>query len=54
MNPILGVLNVSDRASAGIYADTPGQACVALLREAKLVPPKEKAPKPAAPSAKGS
>ncbi|MFI5357236.1 MAG: molybdopterin adenylyltransferase [Opitutales bacterium] len=33
MNPTLGVLNVSDRASAGIYADTPGQACVALLRE---------------------
>ena len=29
----LGVLNISDRASAGIYADTPGQACVALLRE---------------------
>jgi molybdopterin adenylyltransferase len=29
----LGVLNISDRASAGVYADTPGQACVALLRE---------------------
>jgi molybdopterin adenylyltransferase len=29
----VGVLNVSDRASAGVYADTPGQACVALLRE---------------------
>jgi molybdopterin adenylyltransferase len=29
----LGVLNVSDRASAGVYADEPGQACVALLRE---------------------
>jgi molybdopterin adenylyltransferase len=31
--PKIGVLNISDRASAGIYADTPGQACVALLRE---------------------
>lgn len=31
--PIIGVLNVSDRASAGVYADEPGQACVALLRE---------------------
>lgn len=29
----IGVLNVSDRASAGVYADTPGQALVALLRE---------------------
>jgi molybdopterin adenylyltransferase len=29
----LGVLNISDRASAGVYADTPGQACVSLLRE---------------------
>src|SRR5205085_6410074 len=29
----IGVLNISDRASAGIYADTPGQACTALLRE---------------------
>lgn len=29
----IGVLNVSDRASAGIYADEPGQACIALLRE---------------------
>ena len=29
----IGVLNISDRASAGIYADTPGQACLALLRE---------------------
>lgn len=34
MNPVkIGLLNVSDRASAGIYADTPGQACAALLRE---------------------
>lgn len=29
----IGVLNISDRASAGIYEDTPGKACVALLRE---------------------
>jgi molybdopterin adenylyltransferase len=29
----LGILNISDRASAGVYADTPGQACLALLRE---------------------
>src|SRR5476649_1428490 len=29
----IGVLNISDRASAGVYADTPGQACLALLRE---------------------
>ncbi len=27
------MLNISDRASAGVYEDTPGQACVALLRE---------------------
>jgi molybdopterin adenylyltransferase len=29
----IGVINVSDRASAGIYEDTPGRACVALLQE---------------------
>jgi len=29
----IGVLNISDRASAGIYSDEPGQACAALLRE---------------------
>ena len=29
----IGVINISDRASAGIYADEPGQACLALLRE---------------------
>ena len=29
----IGVINVSDRASAGVYEDTPGQAVVALLRE---------------------
>ncbi|MGA3008205.1 MAG: molybdopterin adenylyltransferase, partial [Opitutaceae bacterium] len=28
----IGVLNISDRAAAGVYADTPGQAAVALLR----------------------
>lgn len=31
--PKIGVLNISDRASAGIYSDEPGQACIALLRE---------------------
>ena len=29
----IGVLNISDRASAGIYEDTPGKACLALLRD---------------------
>ena len=29
----IGVLNVSDRASAGIYEDTPGRALAGLLRE---------------------
>lgn len=33
MTAKIGVLNISDRASAGIYADEPGQACLALLRE---------------------
>src|SRR4051794_39037655 len=33
MSPKIGVLNISDRASAGIYEDTPGQAVVALLKE---------------------
>jgi molybdopterin adenylyltransferase len=33
MKTVIGVINVSDRASAGIYEDTPGQAAVALLRE---------------------
>ena len=33
MNVKLGVINVSDRASAGVYPDTPGQSCVTLLRE---------------------
>ncbi len=31
--PKIGVLNISDRAAAGIYSDEPGQACLALLRE---------------------
>ncbi len=29
----IGVINVSDRAAAGVYDDEPGKACVALLRE---------------------
>jgi molybdopterin adenylyltransferase len=33
MHPKIGVLNISDRASAGIYEDTPGQACVSLLKQ---------------------
>jgi molybdopterin adenylyltransferase len=33
MNVRIGVINVSDRASAGVYEDTPGKACVALLLE---------------------
>jgi len=32
VNPVIGVLNISDRASAGIYDDAPGQACLALLK----------------------
>jgi molybdopterin adenylyltransferase len=30
---VIGVINVSDRASAGVYEDTPGRACLELLRE---------------------
>jgi molybdopterin adenylyltransferase len=33
MTAKIGILNISDRAAAGVYADTPGQACAALLRE---------------------
>ena len=33
MPPKIGVLNISDRASAGVYEDLPGKACVTLLRE---------------------
>ncbi len=29
----IGVINISDRASVGVYEDTPGKSCVALLRE---------------------
>ncbi len=38
MTPKIGVLNISDRASAGVYEDTPGQACAALLREWLITP----------------
>jgi molybdopterin adenylyltransferase len=34
----IGVVNVSDRAAAGVYEDTPGQAAVALLREYLTTP----------------
>jgi molybdopterin adenylyltransferase len=34
----IGVLNISDRAAAGVYADEPGQACLALLREWLVTP----------------
>jgi molybdopterin adenylyltransferase len=34
----IGVLNISDRASAGVYEDTPGKACVALLQEWLVTP----------------
>lgn len=33
MGLIFGVINVSDRASAGVYEDLPGKAVVALLNE---------------------
>lgn len=33
MKARIGVINISDRASAGVYADTPGQAVTALLRD---------------------
>lgn len=33
MKARIGVINVSDRASAGVYEDTPGKAVVALLEE---------------------
>ncbi len=38
MNVVIGVLNISDRASAGVYEDTPGQACVAILKEWLVTP----------------
>jgi molybdopterin adenylyltransferase len=34
----IGVINVSDRASASVYEDTPGKAVVALLREWLVTP----------------
>lgn len=34
----IGVLNISDRAAAGVYRDEPGQACLALLREWLVTP----------------
>ncbi|MGF1449328.1 MAG: molybdopterin adenylyltransferase [Opitutales bacterium] len=34
----IGVVNVSDRASAGVYADTPGQETLAFLRETLATP----------------
>ena len=33
MTAKIGILNISDRASAGIYEDTPGQFIVQTLRE---------------------
>src|SRR5882757_8838328 len=33
MSIIIGILNVSDRASAGVYEDIPGRACAELVRE---------------------
>jgi molybdopterin adenylyltransferase len=35
---LIGVVNVSDRASAGIYEDTPGQACLTALRDWLITP----------------
>ena len=34
----IGVINVSDRASKGIYEDIPGKACVDLLNEWLITP----------------
>jgi molybdopterin adenylyltransferase len=34
----IGVINVSDRAAAGVYEDTPGKAAVALLRDYLATP----------------
>ena len=35
---VIGILNVSDRASAGIYEDIPGKACAELLKEWLVTP----------------
>lgn len=32
-SPHIGVINISDRASQGIYEDIPGKACLELLKE---------------------
>lgn len=37
-NVKIGVINVSDRAAAGVYEDTPGKAAVAILREFLATP----------------
>jgi molybdopterin adenylyltransferase len=34
----IGILNISDRASAGIYEDIPGKACAELLKEWLVTP----------------
>jgi len=34
----IGVINISDRASTGVYEDIPGKAAVALLREYLITP----------------
>lgn len=36
--PRIGVINVSDRAAAGVYEDLPGKAAVATLREYLTTP----------------
>lgn len=36
--PVIGILNISDRASAGVYEDVPGKACAELLREWLITP----------------
>lgn len=33
LTPRIGVINISDRASQGIYEDIPGKACLELLKE---------------------
>ncbi len=38
MTTRIGIINVSDRASAGVYEDTPGKAVVALLERCLTTP----------------
>ena len=38
MTPRIGIINVSDRASAGVYEDTPGKAVAALLERYLTTP----------------